>query len=172
LQGVHGGLYSVHMGFGFIEGRTPDSTLSDASSERTAARYGYGGIDLQLRPSASFRGEAIIGFDRQEIMTGVRGQLTLGKRWQSNLSIGGEALQRMGPSVWMRLQWDTVPPLLMGLSVCKTDLPAAVLSGGTYAAYDVEYPLGKRLKLRGSVSFGSRDGPGRMGGGLGIAAGF
>ena len=56
-----------------------------------------------------------------------RSQITLGKPWRSNVSIGGEAMGDRGPTGWIRLQWDTAPPVLMGASIVRTDLPGAIV---------------------------------------------
>ena len=73
----------------------------------------------------------------------------------------------------MRLQWDTAPPLLMGASIVRTDLPGAVIDpGGLYIAYDVSYRIIDRLVLRAQVSYGARDGAAHLGGGLGTAVDF
>lgn len=172
LHGSSLRLYSIFFGYGFIEGRTPEDDSPMAGTDRPRARYGFAGVEMQVTESVSLRGQTALGFSQDELIAGVRGELTLGKRWQSNLSLGAEYLEEMGPSLWMRLQWDTVPPLLMGVSVVKTDLPGANLRGGTYAAYDLEYPVSPRLKLRANLSFGARDGPGSFGGGVGTVVAF
>jgi hypothetical protein len=108
------------------------------------------------------------GFDH-----GVRGGLTFGKPWRSCLTIGGERLGDLGPSAWVRLQWDTAPPLLMGASIVRTDLPGAVVdAAGLYLGYDVSYRIAQRLTLRGQLSYGSRDGAAHFGGGFGSSVEF
>jgi len=73
----------------------------------------------------------------------------------------------------VRLQWDTAPPVLMGASVVRTDLPGAVLSRfGVYLAYDVSYRITPRVTIKGQVSYGPRDGSAHVGGGLGTALAF
>ncbi len=115
---------------------------------------------------------ASIGVDREELIVGGGAKLTLGRPWRSCVDLGGEWWENLGASYFVRLQWDTVPRFLMGASIHKTDLPAAALSGGTFIAYDLSYPLSSRLLVRGSLSFGSRDGAAHFGGGLGTAFSF
>jgi hypothetical protein len=166
------GLYSISLGYAMIEGYTPTSTLDTAESEQRGARFGYGGVLLRLQRSIWLEGSATIGVDRGGFIAGAGAELTLGRPWRSNISMGAEYLQEMGPTLWIRLQWDTAPPFIMGAAIVKTDLPAAVLEHGSYIVYDVAYPLSPRVQVRGSVSFGSRDGPGNFGGGLGTAFAF
>lgn len=167
-----GRLYAISVGYGMIEGRTPNNRTAMAESEKQGARYGYGSVRLRLHPSAWLDGRAALGVSREGFIAGVGAALTLGKPWRSNVSFGGEILQEMGPSAWFRLTWDTVPPFLMSAAVVKTDLPAAALENGSYLVYEIRYPASPRLTLQGSLSFGSRDGPGNFGGGLGAALAF
>lgn len=165
-------LYSISLGYGFIEGRTPGDTTSDAVVEPRGARYGYAGVRLRLHRSLWADAQASMGFSRDGFIVGGGGALTLGRPWRSNISFGAEYLVDMGPSAWFRLQWDTVPPFLMGATVYKTDLPGAALANGSFVIYDISYPVSPRFQVRGSLSFGSRDGPGHFGGGLGTTFAF
>ena len=73
----------------------------------------------------------------------------------------------------MRLQWDTAPPLLMGASIVRTDLPGAIIDpAGLYIAYDVAYQIADRFTMKAQVSYGARDGAAHFGGGLGTAVAF
>lgn len=165
-------LYSISLGFGFMEGDTPPGDLASDLAEPKGGRFGYGGAMLRLHESVWFRGTVGIGVDRDGFIAGSSGAITFGKPWRSNVELGAEYLENLGPTAWLRLQWDSVPPFLMGATVMKTDLPAATLTGGALIRWDVEYPLSQRLKVRGSLSFGSRDGPGNFGGGLGSELSF
>jgi hypothetical protein len=130
------------------------------------------GAVLRFHESLWFEGKVGIGVDREGFIGAASGVVTFGKPWRSSVDLGIEVYENLGPTAWLRLQWDTVPPFLMGATVMKTDLPAATLSGGALIRWDVEYPLSQRFKVRGSVSFGSRDGPGNFGGGLGTELSF
>ncbi len=165
-------LYAVSLGYGFIDGKTPSSDQFNAVVLDQGARYGYAGVQLRLRESISFRGRVFLGVSKDEFIVGTRAEVTLGKFFQSSVDLGAELLQDLGPSVWIRLQWDTVTPFIMGAAIVKTDLPEATLSGGTYIRWDVTYPITPRIRIRGDLSFGSRDGPGRFGGGLGTSLAF
>lgn len=165
-------LYSITLAYGAIEGNTPDGQFSDAIVERRGARYGYAGVRLKLRRSIWADGKVLMGFDRNGFIAGAGAGITLGRPWRSNINFGAEYMQGMGPTLWFRLQWDTVPPFLMGAALYKTDLPGAVLANGAYIVYDIIYPINPRIGVRGNVAFGSRDGPGSFGGGLGLSLAF
>ena len=65
------------------------------------------------------------------------------------------------------------PPLLMGASIVRTDLPGALVdAAGLYIAYDVAYRLDPRFTVRAQLSYGARDGTAHLGGGLGTAVAF
>ena len=105
-------------------------------------------------------------------VAGAGAAITFGRPWATCVTVGGEGLQDLGGSGYVRLQWDTAPPLLMGASVIRTDLPGAVLADGVQLRYDVAYPMTGGVTLRGSLSAGARDGRAHVGGGLGASYEF
>lgn len=166
-------LYSIGFGFGVIQGRTPDREGAGAMEQVTAGRYGV--AEVRLRPHASVFVDArvALGVSHAGFLRGLGGAITFGKPWRSNVSVGGEVLDELGPSAYVRLQWDTAPPLLMGAAVVRTDLPGALIDvAGLYLRYDVRYRVRPALAVRGSASYGSRDGAAHLGGGLGIETTF
>ncbi len=161
------------VGFGTIDGKTPDMAAPDASVLSRGLRYGFGQVRLRVHPSVFVDGRVGLGVSDQGFEQNVRGAVTFGKPWRSCVSLGGEYLGDIGPSAWVRLQWDTAAPLLMGASVVRTDLPGSVLSRiGLYIAYDIAYHVADRVTLRAQVSYGSRDGAAHFGGGFGTAVAF
>lgn len=166
-------LHSIGFGFGLIQGRTPDGEGVDARDAVTAARYGAAEVRLRLHPSLFVDARLMLGVSHLGFLRGLGGAITFGKPWRSNVSVAGEILDDLGPTARVRLQWDTVPPLLMGASIVRTDLPGAILeASGLYLEYDLSYRLSSALGLRASASYGSRDGAGRFGGGLGLSTSF
>jgi len=166
-------LHHISFGFGSIGGKTPLVSAGDGVAEGKSLRYGYGEVRIRAHPSVFFDARASLGVSHEGFDQGVRGVVTFGKPWRSSLSVGGEYLGDVGPSAWIRLQWDTAPPLLMGASIVRTDLPGAVIdSAGLYLGYDVAYTIARRFTVRGQLSYGSRDGAAHLGGGLGTALDF
>jgi len=165
-------LYAISFGYGGIEGKTPETDDPGALAVKKSARYGFSEVRTRLHESVFVDLRATLGVDRDDLEYGGSGAVTLGRPWRSCLQVGGEMLRSMGPTAYVRLQWDTAPPFLMGASVVKTDLPDAVLTDGLYIKYDIIYPLLDRLDVRAAVSYGSRDGASHWGGGAGAALSF
>jgi hypothetical protein len=163
-------IYEVGFGFGAIEGRTPDGNGADATAQVHGLRYGFGQVRWRIHPSLFIDARVGMGVDDSGFQAQARGSMTFGKPWRSCVTVGGEHLGGLGTTAWARLQWDTVPPLLMGAAVYYSELPDAALSA-QYLAYDVAYPLGRAV-LRAQVSYGSRNGPAAFGGGFGTAVAF
>ena len=165
-------LHSIGFAFGSISGETPRSDPALGSATH-AARYGAAEVGVRLHRSVYADARLILGVSHAGFMRGFGGAVTFGKPWRSNLSFAAEAFDDLGPTVSVRLQWDTVPPMLMGASIVRTELPGAIISSsGLYLKYDVTYQLERGLSLRGAVSYGARDGTGNFGGGVGVASAF
>jgi len=168
-------LHHIAFGFGTIQGKTPDSddTMVAADYVNQGLRYGFGEVRVRAHKSVFLDLRVSLGVSQKGFDQGVRSQITLGKPWRSNVSIGGELMGDMGPTGWIRLQWDTAPPVLMGASIVRTDLPGAIVSSaGLFIAYDIAYRIAQRLTLRGQISYGARDGASHVGGGVGTAIEF
>lgn len=167
-------LHHIAFGFGVIEGRTPVySDVNDDLDVRRAMRYGFGEIRVRPHRSVFLDLRIDLGVSHDGFDQGARGVITFGKPWRSNVSVGGEIIGDMGGTGWVRLQWDTAPPLLMGASIVRTDLPGVSIDpNGLFIAYDVSYRMQNLFTLKGQVSYGARDGAAHFGGGLGTAIDF
>ena len=167
-------LHHIAFGFGAIQGTTP--LYVDESDRRNldkGMRYGFGEIRLRAHPSVFVDLRLALGVSHEGFDQGARAAVTFGKPWRSSVTVGGEAIGDLGASAWVRLQWDTAPPLLMGASIVRTDLPGALVdAAGLYIAYDVAYRLDERFTVRAQLSYGARDGSAHLGGGLGTAVAF
>lgn len=167
-------IHHVSFGFGSISGTTPVvSAAEDGRAQGKALRYGFGEIRIRAHRSIFIDARASLGVSHDGFDQGIRGVVTFGKPWRSSLSFGGELLRDLGASAWVRLQWDSARPFLMGASIVRTDLPGAVIdAAGLYLGYDVAYRLAERFTVRAQLSYGSRDGAAHFGGGLGTALDF
>jgi hypothetical protein len=169
-------LSQVGFGFGSITGRTPINRLPmDEGGDEVlrAMRYGFGQVRLRVHPSVFLDGRVGLGVSHDNFEGLGRASITFGKPWRSNVQVGGEYFGDLGPSGWVRLQWDTAWPVLMGASIVRTDLPGAIVDpAGLYIAYDVAYQLANRFTMRAQLSYGARDGRAHAGGGLGTAVAF
>jgi len=166
-------VHAVGFGFGSITGHTPLMSQPGTDDVTRAARYGFGQLMLRVHPSVFLDARVGLGVSQVEFIGLGRGGITFGKPWRSCVQIGGEYIGNLGGSGWVRLQWDTAPPLLMGASVVRTDLPGVQINpNGLYIAYDVSYRIQNRLTLKAQLSYGARDGAAHLGGGLGTAVAF
>jgi hypothetical protein len=160
-------LYAINLGFAFIEGQTPSGTEEDAVANDAGVRYGYGGVRWRLRDKVWFDSKAMMGFGKKGFAAGLGGALTLGDDWRTAVTVGAEAMTELSYKAWLRLQWDTVPGVLMSATVATTNQPNAQIDAGSYVEFKVRYPLSPNLELGGTVNFGARGNrPGGFGGGL------
>jgi hypothetical protein len=168
-------LHHIAFGFGAIQGKTPASDMTTVAGDyvNNGLRYGFGEVRVRVHPSVFLDLRVALGVSQKGFDQGVRSQITLGKPWRSNVSVGGEAMGDMGPTGWVRLQWDTAPPVLMGASIVRTDLPGVnVSAAGLFIGYDIAYRIAQRFTIRGQLSYGARDGASHLGGGIGTAIEF
>ncbi len=166
-------LYEVTFGFGSVSGKTPTGQMPDSDYVARSLRYGFGGIRLRPHRAVFVDARASLGVSQDGFDQGLRGQVTFGRPWRSCVQVGGETLGDVGKAGWVRLQWDTAPPLLMGASVVRSDLPGALVDpSGLYVVYDVSYKLADTFTVKAQLSYGARDGAASFGGGLGTAVEF
>jgi hypothetical protein len=167
-------LYSFTLGYGFVQGVTPAMRgAAGMPGLENGARYGYGEVRWRAHESVWLDTGVMLGFSQDGFSAGTRANLTLGKEWRSCVQLGFEYLGGLGKSGWLRLQWDTVTPLLMGAEVRLTDLPGAVIPGGVMLTVDAALPVGKRVTIGVQVTYAARSQTqGSFGGGLSTAFEF
>ncbi|MCW5805469.1 MAG: hypothetical protein KIT31_24075 [Deltaproteobacteria bacterium] len=166
-------IHHVSFGFGAIQGETPDTSAPDGRELDKGVRYGFGEARFRAHESVFLDARLALAASHAGFTGGVRGQMIFGKPWRSSVFVGGEYLGDVGGSAWVRLQWDTAPPLLMAASVVRTDLPGAeIAAAGLYIAYDVSYRVASHVTMKAQLSYGARDGEAHFGGGLGSAVDF
>jgi hypothetical protein len=168
-------IHQVGFGFGSIAGRTPVNRMEPEAGGADVWRsmnYGFGQARMRLHPSVFVDGRLGLGVDQDEFQGLGRASVTFGKPWRSNVQVGGEYFGGLGPIGWVRLQWDTAWPVLMGAAIVRSDLPGAIVDpAGLYISYDVAYQM-ERITVRAQLSYGARDGAAHAGGGLGTAVAF
>ncbi len=160
-------LYAINLGFAFLQGGTPSGLMADAVNNDARVRYGYGGVRWRMADKVWVDGKAMMGFGEKGFAAGVGGALTLGNDWRTAVTVGGEAMTELSYKAFIRLQWDTVPGVLMSAEVATTNQPDAQIDAGSYVEYRIRYPFTKAMELAGSVNFAARGNrPGGFGGGL------
>lgn len=166
-------LYEIGFGFGTIFGRTPIAEEPSTMDTVRGMRYGFGQVRLRALPSVFFDLRAGLGVTETGFTGLVRGGVTFGRPWRSCVQLAAEYMGDLGPTLSMRLQWDSAAPLLMGASIVKTDLPGALVGpNGLYIAYDIAFRATESVTLRGQISYGARDGGAGFGGGIGTGVAF
>lgn len=164
-------LYSISLGYGFVEGETPTGTMDAAVVAERGARWGYGGVRLRLGDAGWLDGKAILGFGQEGFLAGVGGELILGDDWRTAVMVGGEVMSELSYRAWISLQWDTVPPFLMKATAGTTDQPDSGIDAGSYVDLEIAYPLTRSWTVAGTLSFAARGN--RPGGpGAGLAASY
>jgi hypothetical protein len=114
-------MHQVGFGFGSIAGRTPINRMTaDVGGADTwrNMNYGFGQARMRVHPSVYLDGRIGLGVDQEEFQGLGRVAVTFGKPWRSNVQVGGEYFGGLGPAGWVRLQWDTAWPVLMGARSC------------------------------------------------------
>lgn len=165
-------LYATGFGFGAIEGVTPSESSPDARELAHEARYGFGEVRLRAHAAVFLDARVALGVSHDGFIGGGGATMILGRPWGTHVALGAEQLADLGASGFVRLQWDTAPPLLMSASVVRTDLPGARLADGVLVRYDLAYRIADRLTTRAAISVGARDGLPDLGAGLGGAYEF
>ena len=164
-----GALYSIHLGFGAVEAKTP----VEMGTDRRGYRYGYGGLRFRLYDSVWLDGRALIGMSDVGFSPGGGAQLILGDDWRTCVKLGGEISEALSYRAWITLQWDTVPGFLMSATATTTDEPRAEFDTGAAVLYEIRYPLSPAVTIGGKLSYSSRGNrPGGFGGGLGTELNF
>jgi hypothetical protein len=166
-------IYSASFGFGSIQGTTPRTQMLDGGEVDHGMRYGFGEVRLRVSPRLFVDVRGTAGASHDGFDGGVKGVITFGRPWRSSVSVGGEFLGDLGGTAFVRLQWDTAPPLVMGASIVRTDLPGVFIDpAGLYIGYDVALRVVERVAVKAQVTYGARDGSAHLGGGLGTAVDF
>ncbi len=168
-------LHHIAVGFGALQGRTPSSPEARDPDENVnnGLRYGFGEVRVRAHPSLFFDLRIALGVSHDGFDQAARGQVIFGKPWRSHVSVGGETIGDLGATGWVRLQWDSAPPFLMGASIVRTNLPGSLVDrAGLFVGYDVTYQLAGRFSVKAQLSYGARDGAAHLGGGLGTAIDF
>jgi hypothetical protein len=168
-------LYSFTLGYGFVEGRTPDDIRApDVSGFSTrGARYGFGSVRLRAHEKLWIDGGVSLGFSHDGFAAGVRGALTIGRPWRSCVSLGLDVMQDLGGTYWVQLQWDTAPPFLMWARIASTELPGEAGERGGMLTWHVDYPITPRISVGAQLTAGARERhPIRPGAGLSLDVEF
>jgi len=171
-------LYSVRMGYGLVRSRGPvrvggtDSVPVFSQTETREAGVDYGFAELRLRwnPKLDFDGRLILGATDTQIALGGAGRVRIGPELGAHVALGAEYVPSLGYVANLRLQWHTVPHVLMAATLVSTSWPRTERSDGSGILLETLFPVGRkwRLGLEGGY-IGRRDNRGSVAGSASFA---
>jgi hypothetical protein len=166
-------LYSVRMGYGLVRSRGPiriggtDSVPQFNPTEERDAGVDYGFAEVRFRfdPRVDVDGRLILGATDSQVALGGAGRLRIGREDGAHVGMGFEYIPTLGYNAHLRLQWDTVPHVLMAATLIKTSWPRTDRNGGDGIMLETLLPVGKRYRFGVEVGYvGRRDNRGSVAG--------
>jgi len=124
LRGI---LYGIRSGMGVFNGRGGFANrVYERTSDAPEAGFNYGYTELEFRGrhKTAFLGRLAAGVGRDGFGLGVEGRFRLGDEDATNLSLGVTKLAEIGFLTEIRMQWDAVHRVPLGLAVALTDQPS------------------------------------------------
>lgn len=124
---LRGRLYGIRSGMGVITGRGGFANeVYERASDAPEAGFNYGYTELEFRGGhkTAFLGRLAAGVGRDGFGLGVEGRFRLGDEDATNLTLGVTKLAEIGFLTEIRMQWDAVHRVPLGLSVALTDQPS------------------------------------------------
>lgn len=127
LYRLRGILYGIRTGFGVLSGTGGFTNVAyETPADRPKAGFNYGFAELELRGGyrTAFLARLVAGVGREGFGLGSEGRFRLGDEDGTNLSLGVSSLAQIGFLTEMRMQWDAMPGIPLGLAVALTDQPS------------------------------------------------
>lgn len=118
-------LYGIRTGFGVAQGRGGYKNRS-YSDEAPVSAYQYGFSEFEFRGASStaFIARVAAGSGETGFVMGGRVRVRVGHEDQSNLRLGLGVLPGIGFLTDLRMQWDAIESMPIGLAVGLTDQPS------------------------------------------------
>lgn len=119
-------LYGVRTGLGILngEGGFTDGQYSSANpAPKAGFNYGYAEVELRGPSKTALLTRLVAGVGRDGFGVGVEARVRLGDEDATNLSLGASSIQDIGFLTELRMQWNAVRNIPLGLSVGLTDRP-------------------------------------------------
>lgn len=126
LYRLRGALYGIRTGLGVINGSGGFADLMyDASNPAEKAGFNYGYAEVELRAKRGFAAllRIVAGVGREGFGLGFEGRARLGVEDGTNLSFGLSRIAEIGFLTELRMQWNAVQNVPLGLAVALTDQP-------------------------------------------------
>lgn len=119
-------LHGVRAGFGVLGG---EGGFANQVWERTSPApeagftYGFAEVELRGPHHTGYIGRLIAGVGQDGFGAGIDGRVRLGPEDGTNLSVGASALAEVGFLTEIRMQWQALRHLPLGLAIGLTDQP-------------------------------------------------
>ncbi len=157
-------LYSIRMGYGVVrsqgpvrEGGTDSVPLFKLNDSREAGvDYGFAELRFRVNPKLDLDARAILGASDTDVVLGGAGRVRLGRELGAHVAAGIEIIPTLGYNATLRLQWDTVPHVLMAATLMTTSWPRTDRGDGTGIMLETLVPLGDRWRAGVEVGYAGR----------------
>lgn len=118
-------IYGVRVGYGSFNGRGgyADRDFGPAGAPEAGFNYGYTEIELRANRYTSLMGRVIAGVGREGYGMGVAGRARFGVEDGTSLTLTASTIAEIGFLSELRMQWNAVTDVPLGLSVGLTDQP-------------------------------------------------
>ena len=126
LYRLRRGLYGVRTGIGVLNGSGgfADRVFDDSDpAPRAGFNYGYTEFEWRGQYDTSLSARLVAGVGRDGFGLGVEGRFRLGPEDGTSLSLGAAQVDQVGFLTEIRMQWNAVENVPLGLAVALTDQP-------------------------------------------------
>ena len=127
----------------------------DASRE-AGVDYGFAELRFRVNPQLDLDARAILGASDTDVVLGGAGRVRLGRELGAHVAAGLEVIPTLGYNATLRLQWDTVPHVLMAATLMTTSWPRTDRGDGTGIMLETLVPLGDRWRAGVEVGYAGR----------------
>jgi hypothetical protein len=127
LYRIRGRLYGIRSGLGVLngEGGYKDRVYDDMNPVPKAGfNYGYTEVELRFAHKTALMARLVAGVGREGFGLGVQGRFRLGDEDATNLSVGASNIDQVGFLSEVRMAWNAVERVPLGLAVALTDQPS------------------------------------------------
>ncbi|MFH0903328.1 MAG: hypothetical protein V2A73_22090 [Pseudomonadota bacterium] len=115
------GIHAIRTGFGVVEGKGGYAEPNRAT--KAAFTYGYIELELKSGHNLGYLGRFVTGVGKKGLGFGAEGRIRMGPEDGTNLSFGISSLQEIGFLSEIRMQWNAIPSLPLGLAIGLTNQP-------------------------------------------------
>ncbi len=119
-------IYGVRVGYGSFNGRGgyANRDFTDQGDAPEAGfNYGYAEVEIRANSYTSVMGRLIAGIGREGYGMGVAARARIGAEERTNLTLSASTIAEIGFLSELRMQWNAIDDVPLGLGVGLTDQP-------------------------------------------------